>query len=172
MIMRSLGNTPELLETSLLLLTVTTKHEGTLSRTFSSYALSLWSIFYLSFSNLIPSFHTISPHKARQDKPDARYCTMVVGCTRQNTGLQQDLQLVLLSNTRPPTETVHLPESFCVFQILSVTFPQEEESSELPCSGSTEGVNQGLTTLLSGDIMIPPPDKDDERLPLPPDDPH
>ena len=112
--------------------------------------LSLWSIFYPSFSNIIPSFHTISSHKTRQDKQDTIHCTWL-------TNLQdykQDLQLVLFSNSRSPTVTAYLPESFHMHFVLFVMLPQEESLTELSLSSSAGWVNQGLRPLLSSGINI------------------
>ena len=39
--------------------------------------VSLRSIFHPSFSNFIPSFHTISPHDTRQDWMNAIHCTRI-----------------------------------------------------------------------------------------------
>ena len=90
--------------------------------------LSSRLIFYPSFSNIIPSFHTISLHNTRQDKPNAIHCT---GLTNPQD-YKQDQRLVLLCNTRPPTKTVYaIKELHTCFGLL-IVLPQDESSSEVP----------------------------------------
>ena len=98
--------------------------------------VSSWVIFYLSFSNIIPSFHTF-PHMIQDETNQMQYIVHIhqMHQTIRRT-TKQDLQLVLFGDTRPPTETVHLTKSLHVLFVLMIMFPQEDESSELSCSSS------------------------------------
>ena len=86
------------------------------------------SIFYPSFSNIIPSFHTISTHDKRQDEPNTINCTRLT----DPQDYKQDQRLVLeLCNTRPPTETVHTPEVLRTCRGLLIPLLQDESLLEV-----------------------------------------
>ena len=111
-----------------------------------SSPVSSWSSFYPSFSNIIPSFHAISPHDARQDEPNAIHCT---GSTDPQDYKQDQRLVIKLCNTRPPTETVHTLKVFHTCHGLLIPLPQDESSSEVSLLILAGRVDWGLRFLLS-----------------------
>ena len=110
------------------------------------------SIFYPSFSNTLPSFHTFL-HTMQDETNQTQY--IVQDSTSQDYKTP-DLRLVLLCDFRSPTETAYAVEILHPRLGFLISFPQDKSSAEEPFLGSAGRVNQGVGTLLSGGTKISP----------------
>ena len=120
-----------------------------------NHFLTLFDVIAVDFLPIFFQHYTFFSHdfptrfKTRQTKHNTLYTVYIP------TGLQTpDLQLVLLSNSRPPTVTTYLLEPFYTRRGLFIMLPQDESSLEVPLSSLAGRVERGLRPLLSSKINI------------------